>query len=112
MNIDEAIAVLDRLSTADCGGDELARVRLRAAARRLVARVETPFETASALCFEHPVIYAALQTGVDLGLWEAWGRAGGGKRSVEDLAKLSPVPCEMELLSDNLSWTLSSDDCG
>jgi hypothetical protein len=42
------------------------------AARRLLSRLETPFERGWALAFENPVLVAGLQVGLDLGIWERW----------------------------------------
>jgi hypothetical protein len=42
------------------------------ATRRLLSRLETPFERGWALAFENPVLVAGLQVGLDLGIWERW----------------------------------------
>ncbi|KAJ5135064.1 uncharacterized protein N7515_004342 [Penicillium bovifimosum] len=57
-------------------GDEVERLKVRAAARRLLARVETPYERAWGFGFEQPVIFAAIQTCIDLGLWKSWTDVG------------------------------------
>ncbi|EXK96623.1 hypothetical protein FOQG_02065 [Fusarium oxysporum f. sp. raphani 54005] len=72
----DIIATLDAVSPSQFGGDEFERLRVRAAARRLLARVETPHERVWGFCFEHPAVFAALQTAIDLGIWKAWTKEG------------------------------------
>lgn len=48
------------------------RYAAKEAARRLLTRLETPFERGWALAFENPVLVAGLQVGLDLGIWERW----------------------------------------
>jgi len=85
----DIVALLDGIGGHDSfKGNELERSRVRAAARRLLARVESPYERAWDFCFEHPVVFAAIQTCIDLGLWQAWTASGGGKKTVDDLVNL------------------------
>jgi hypothetical protein len=51
--------------------------------------VESPYERAWGFCFEQPVVFAALQTCIELGLWAAWTAAGGGEKSIHDLVGLT-----------------------
>ena len=94
----DTIAYLDGISAAGSFGSELERHQVRAAVRRLLARVETPYERAWGYCLEHPVVFAALKIGIDLGLWSAWTKQGGGPKSLDDLAKLSNATVEINLL--------------
>lgn len=94
----DIIAVLEDISHASFGGNEVERLRVRAAARRLLSRVESPYERAWGFCFEHPVVFAALQTCIDLGLWKAWTAANGGEKSLEELIKLTGKEVEPNLL--------------
>lgn len=68
----DTIVALDAVQREAFGGNEVERLQVRAAARRLLARVESPYERAWGFCFEHPVVFAALQTCIDLGLWKCW----------------------------------------
>lgn len=68
---DRIIGSLDAVEPGVFGGNEVERLKVRAAARRLLARVETPYERAWGFCFEQPVVFAALQTCIDLGLWKS-----------------------------------------
>ncbi|KAK3381210.1 S-adenosyl-L-methionine-dependent methyltransferase [Podospora didyma] len=94
----DIIAVLDSVSHGSFHGDEVERLRVRAAARRLLARVESPYERAWGFCFEHPVVFAAIQTCIDLGLWKAWTAAGGGEKTLDELTKLTTSEIELNLL--------------
>jgi len=94
----DIIAVLDDISHASFGGNEVERLRVRAAARQLLARVESPYERAWGFCFEQPVVFAALQTCIELGIWKAWTASGGGKKTIEDLVKMATTAVEPNLL--------------
>ncbi|KAM0549536.1 hypothetical protein ACHAPJ_009352 [Fusarium lateritium] len=94
----DIIATLDGVQPAQFGGDEVERLRVRAAARRLLARVETPYERAWGFCFEHAAVNAALQTAIDLGIWKAWTELGGGKKTINELVKLTRRNVEPNLL--------------
>lgn len=86
---EDIIASLEAISHASFDGNEVERLRVRAAARRLLARVESPYERAWGFCFEHPVVFAALQTCVELGLWTTWTASGGGEKSIHALVNLT-----------------------
>lgn len=77
---------------------EAERLRVRAAARRVLARVESPYERAWGFCFEQPVVFAALQTCIDLGLWGSWNAAGGGEKTIDELLKFAKHDVEPDLL--------------
>ncbi|KAL4892380.1 S-adenosyl-L-methionine-dependent methyltransferase [Aspergillus ambiguus] len=91
------IAALDAVQH-EAFGNEVERLQVRAAARRLLARLETPYERAWGFCFEHPVVFAAIQTCIDLGLWKSWTDLGGGERSIGDLVKLTTPTVDHNLL--------------
>ncbi|KAJ5707072.1 hypothetical protein N7488_006873 [Penicillium malachiteum] len=92
------IAVLDGIQFDAFGGDEIERLKVRAAARRLLARVETPYERAWGFCFEHPIVFAALQTCLNLGLWKNWTGIGGGEKSIDELVAMTTPTVETNLL--------------
>lgn len=79
-------------------GDEGSRLAVLDAARRLVSRLETASEQASRLSFDQPVIFAAVQVLVDVGIWEAWAESGGGERNVGELARLAETAIEIGLV--------------
>lgn len=93
----DLIAALDAVSDVSYGS-ELERLQVRTAARRALAKIETPYERAWGYCFEHPVVNAALQTFIDLGLWTAWAKQGGGEKTVHELVKLTSPTIETNLL--------------
>lgn len=101
-------ASLDAVRLEAFGGNEVERLKVRAAARRLLARVETPYERAWGFCFEQPVVFAALQTCIDVGLWRSWTRLGGEK-SIDELVKLTSPTVDTNLLrkSSSSSWNCS-----
>ncbi|CEJ57479.1 hypothetical protein PMG11_06170 [Penicillium brasilianum] len=94
----ETIAALDAVQVDAFGGNEVERLQVRAAARRLLARVETPYERAWGFCFEHPVVFAALQTCIDTGLWQHWSEVEGGEKSIDELVQLTTPTVDTNLL--------------
>lgn len=93
-----AVATLDAVQS-DGFGDEAARLAVLAAAKRLVARLERPSEQASNLGFGHPVVFAAVQTFIDLGIWEAWVASGSGPKTTSELVGLANTSVELGLIS-------------
>lgn len=66
------------------------------AARRLLARIQTPFERVWVLAFENPVLIAGLQLCQDLGIWAIWTAAAskgeeGKTQTLESLLGLEEV---------------------
>ncbi|KAJ5681585.1 uncharacterized protein N7477_001525, partial [Penicillium maclennaniae] len=59
---------------------------------------ESPYERAWGFCFEHPAVFAALQTCIDVGLWKAWTGIGGGEKTIDQLAKMSTPTVATNLL--------------
>jgi hypothetical protein len=98
----KTIATLDAVQPDVFGGNEVERLQVRAAARRLLARVETPYERAWGFCFEHPVVFAALQTCIDVGLWKAWTDVEGGEKSIYELVELATPTVDTNLLRMSL----------
>ncbi|KAJ5082209.1 hypothetical protein N7532_011252 [Penicillium argentinense] len=95
---EQIVAALDAVHPEAFGGNEVERLQVRAAARRLLARVESPYERAWGFCFEHPVAFAALQTCIDVGLWKAWTISGGGEKNIDELVKFTQPAVETNLL--------------
>ncbi|PYI02936.1 S-adenosyl-L-methionine-dependent methyltransferase [Aspergillus sclerotiicarbonarius CBS 121057] len=94
----DIIASLDAVQPLSCGTNEVDRLAIRAAARRLLARVETPNERASGFCFENPIVFAALQTCINPGLWKAWSSDGGGEKTLDELVSLTRLVADANLL--------------
>lgn len=97
------INALDAIQPELFGGNEVERLQVRAAARRLLARVESPYERAWGFCFEHPAVFAALQTCIDVSLWKAWTEIGGGEKTIDQLVKMSTPTIDTNLLRKALS---------
>ncbi|KAL4788957.1 O-methyltransferase-domain-containing protein [Aspergillus venezuelensis] len=94
----QIIAALDEVQPQAFGDNEVGRLQVRAAARRLLARVETPYERAWSFCYEPPVVFAALQTFIDVGLWKSWTAAGGGEKSIGELVQITSPTVDTNLL--------------
>ncbi|KAH8645766.1 putative O-methyltransferase [Xylariales sp. PMI_506] len=94
----DIVATLNAIHPEHLGKGEFERLRVVDAARQLLARLESPLERASALCFEHPVVFAALQTFLDVGLWKAWTAAGGTEKSVDELVALTTPTVDTNVL--------------
>lgn len=94
----QIIATLDAVHPEAFGHNEVERLQVRAAARRLLARVESPYERAWGFCFEHPVVFAALQTCIDVGLWKSWTGIGGDEKTIDQLAKMTTPTVDINLL--------------
>lgn len=75
-------AVADRVSA----GDETARLELVETARSLVRALETPRETMIKHCWAQPSAFAALSTGVDVGLFSALAENEGSAKNANELA--------------------------
>ncbi|KAF3042448.1 hypothetical protein E8E12_009556 [Didymella heteroderae] len=77
----KTIRILESINQSSFQSDA-DRYATKEAARRLLARLETPFERGWTLAFETPVLVAGLQMGSDLGIWIKWADAekqSGGK---------------------------------
>ncbi|KAF5866541.1 hypothetical protein ETB97_011426 [Aspergillus alliaceus] len=94
----EIISAINAVRLEAFGSNEVERLQVRAAARRLLARVETPYERARGFSLEHPLVFAALQTCIDLGIWKSWTGAGGGEKSIHELVQLATASVDTNLL--------------
>ncbi|KAJ9296603.1 hypothetical protein DTO217A2_8804 [Paecilomyces variotii] len=94
----EVIAALDSIHPDKLNGNEVERLQVRAAARRLLSRLETPYERAWGFSFEHPGVFAALQTFIDVSLWESWTAVGGGEKSIDELVQFTTPRVDTNLL--------------
>jgi fumagillin biosynthesis methyltransferase len=97
-DLKETIATLDSIQP-DAFHDESARIQVAAAVRRLTARLQTPFERAWELSYESPGVFAAVQTALDVGVFETWLGAGGRETSLEDLVGFCKSKVDPNLLS-------------
>lgn len=89
---------LDSIQVDGLADGDRSRLLIRDAARRLLARVETPSEQAERYNLENPAIHTAIQVFIDLSIWEGWLSSGGGRMTPDDLAKLSVPLADVALL--------------
>lgn len=94
-----AIAALDAIPSADSfADDEVGRLSVVAAAKKLLARIQTPSEQAWAYVFDFPVIFPSIQTLRDLGIWDAWAESGAEEKTLDELLKLANTTIETDVL--------------
>ncbi|KAI0839630.1 putative O-methyltransferase [Hypoxylon sp. FL0890] len=97
-NIKSLLGRLEAFTPTDFEGRETERLQLMTSARKLVSRLETKEEKTRTITFQDPALYAALKTCIDIDLWRGWTAAGGGEKSLEELAKLASKDCDLNLL--------------
>ncbi|KAI1122451.1 putative O-methyltransferase [Nemania abortiva] len=98
---EELIALLDSISVSDYrddSGGKGDRAAVAEAARRLLARLETPFERAWRLSWINGNVHAAVQIALDLGIWEGWYLSERLEISLLELHALARRPCDLNLL--------------
>lgn len=97
----DVVATLDAIDPSQFTS-EIDRFAAKEAARRLLARLETPFEQAWAISFEGPGLFAGLQLVQDLGIWTKWTeedkKEPGKARSLKELLGWANAKCEENLL--------------
>ncbi|KAK8038027.1 hypothetical protein PG994_014794 [Apiospora phragmitis] len=90
--------MLRQASASDFDEDESTRLATIKEAQRLINRLQHPTERCWELAFENWVILGALQTFIDLGIFERWRDAGGGLVSLENLCGLAKADIDPKLL--------------
>ncbi|KAI1754072.1 putative O-methyltransferase [Xylaria castorea] len=98
---EELVALLDNIEVSDYKDDSSGhgdRVVVAEAARRLLARLETPFERAWRLSWINGNVHAAIQIILDLGIWEGWYLSKRREISILELHALAQEPCDLNLL--------------
>lgn len=99
-NPQNTVEILDSISVESFETDA-DRYEAKEAAKRLLARLETPFERSWALSFENPVLIAGLQLCQDLGIWSKWVTTQGnegGVQTLDEILKMCAVPVQPNLL--------------
>ncbi|KAK7935644.1 hypothetical protein PG985_001139 [Apiospora marii] len=91
--------LLRQTSAREFDGDEAARLTAIKEAQRLVNRLQLPAERGWELAMENWVVLGALQTFIDLDIFERWNDAGGGQVSLEDLCRLANADVDPKLLA-------------
>ncbi|KAI0855218.1 putative O-methyltransferase [Xylaria cubensis] len=98
---EELVTLLDNIEVSNYKGDSSShgdRVLVAEAVRRLLARLETPFERAWRLSWINGNVHAAIQIILDLGIWESWYSSKRREISVLELHALAREPCDLNLL--------------
>ncbi|KAI0204867.1 putative O-methyltransferase [Astrocystis sublimbata] len=97
----DLIDLLDDIEVSDLTGDASGhgdRVLVAEAARRLLARLETPFERVWRLSWINGNVHAAIQVLLDLGIWQSWYLSKRPNISLLELHALARTPCDVNLL--------------
>lgn len=94
-------ATLDSIQP-DLFKDDTERFEAMEAAKRLVARLETPFERILSLTATIPQLIAGLQVCSDLGIWRNWATqckaSGNTPQHINSILEMSEVSIEAGLL--------------
>ncbi|KAK6834527.1 S-adenosyl-L-methionine-dependent methyltransferase [Apiospora arundinis] len=101
--------LLRQTSARAFDGDDNVRLATIREAQRLVHRLQHPTERGWELAFENWAVLGALQTFIDLGIFERWHAAGGGQMSLEELCGLTKSDVDPKLLAGfNLGTIISN----
>ncbi|CAH0028015.1 unnamed protein product [Clonostachys rhizophaga] len=97
----DTMSILDSIQPSEFA-TEADRFAAKEAARRLLSRLETPFEQAWAITFENSGLISGLQFIQDLGIWTKWTEADkqspGTARTLDELLGWANASCEPNLL--------------
>ncbi|KAI0532146.1 putative O-methyltransferase [Xylaria digitata] len=96
-HLTELLATLDGVGLEDFKGNDIERLRLIGTVKKLLGRVETQ-ERLFDIVFGQPVVFAAMETLLDLGLWKKWAAIDGASKSVDELCQLCTQECDPNLL--------------
>ncbi|KAI2466874.1 putative O-methyltransferase [Annulohypoxylon bovei var. microspora] len=97
-NLNLVLSKLDAFTAADFEGHGLERLQLLEGACKLISRLQSNGEKAYEMAYQQSLVYAALKTCLDIGLWRGWTAAGGGEKHVRELVGLATKACEFSLL--------------
>ncbi|KAF8211318.1 S-adenosyl-L-methionine-dependent methyltransferase [Mycena galopus ATCC 62051] len=90
--------IINTLDSISLGPDAKENMQITETLRRTLHRLQTPLECIWEMIMFQPLVCAACETGIDLGLWEGWRSAGGGKKSLVELVELCNKNCNPNLL--------------
>lgn len=94
---EEIVSYLDGVTPGTFGDDLHGRLQVTTAARRMLARVDAPFEHMWHLG-SHEMLLSLCRILTDMGLWESWREAGGHEATLAELRDQCKVPCELDFL--------------
>ncbi|KAI1358627.1 S-adenosyl-L-methionine-dependent methyltransferase [Xylaria arbuscula] len=96
----KTIELLNSIKPEDFSSDD--RYAAKEAARKLLARLETPFELFWHMEFALPPLHTGLQMGLDLGLWSKWAeldkQTPSAPKTLDDLVGMCNRKIEPNLL--------------
>lgn len=98
INIDDAIAMLDKIDARSLDHNAGALLRVIEGAKRLVASLESPFMNKFCTAVVPMQVTASLRVISDIGLWDAWRGGGGKEATLIELSDMCTTPCDVELL--------------
>jgi hypothetical protein len=95
------ISTLESIDPSQFANDA-ERFQAKEALRKLLVRMETPFERVWALSFENPPLIAGLRICVDLGIWKKWTamykEKGAAELTLNQIVELCDKKPETNLL--------------
>ncbi|KAI1339838.1 S-adenosyl-L-methionine-dependent methyltransferase [Xylariaceae sp. FL0016] len=95
--MDSVVATLESISP-DAYTNAAARRRVKEAAWRLFTRMQTPWERSFEIADEQPVLFATIQTCMDLGIFEGWVNGDNGEKGLQELRGLCHKEIEANFL--------------
>ncbi|KAI1148927.1 putative O-methyltransferase [Nemania diffusa] len=96
--VTQLLEILDGIKLEELKFNDHDRLRLVETTKKLLNRVQTNEERLYDITFSQPIVFAALQTLTDLGLWKQWGEIHGVSKSVDELCDLCTPKCDGNLL--------------
>jgi hypothetical protein len=103
LSVKHQLRTLDSVDLETCDGSEEARYQLIEGARRLISRLETPFERIwyhTWVAFNNLAIFRIM---TDLGLWEGWRAAGSEEATIDELLDMCRVHCDKSLFREYMT---------
>lgn len=95
------IQELDNVQAGDFA-DEGERFAAKEIVRRLLRRLETPLEQTFTFTFDVPVLIAAIETCLNLGIWQKWRESIDGNdetaRDIDDILAMCNASVDPRLL--------------
>ncbi|KAI0601120.1 S-adenosyl-L-methionine-dependent methyltransferase [Biscogniauxia sp. FL1348] len=94
----EVLTLLGNSSPDDFKDNEVERSQIISAAQKVLSALQTKEEKAFEITFTQPIVFATLQTCLDLGLWAAWTAVGGSTKTAEELSKMTKPQADPTLI--------------
>ncbi|KAI3318805.1 S-adenosyl-L-methionine-dependent methyltransferase [Xylariaceae sp. AK1471] len=90
--------IISNLNLNDFSCNDTERLRVIEEAKKLISRLQYKEERIFDITFSQPIVFAALQTFLDLGLWAGWTKAGGPAKTTQEICELCEHNVEPNLL--------------